>query len=292
VSSLLSNLADVERIITASFPCMHVRLQRPAAEGLRPAAGLWLGHCQGACGGRRRDLAGRVGARSGRARPWPPAACPARAPEAPAPQVPALNIFESSLRRGKFDANRKLSNGALMEFAKIYPMDAVYDTPEDVPEDVRAHLSFYGAVPSQRAHIECNEQSLSVSAGCLRLPDLHHWCCGRAHEPRSHSIEPEHGSGAEAGVRGAGAQVKSNKRYAAAADQGFTMKEVADAVAKDFGSVDVLVHSLANGPEVTKPLLETSRKARPCPAWSIAAPRRIRPLGVRTTQVEARRPHR
>ena len=51
-------------------------------------------------------------------------------------QVPALSIFESSLRRGKFDANRKLSNGSLLEFTNIYPMDAVYDTPEDVPEDV------------------------------------------------------------------------------------------------------------------------------------------------------------
>ena len=52
-------------------------------------------------------------------------------------QVPALNIFESSYKRGKFDASRKLSNGNLMEFAKVYPMDAVYDTPEEVPEEVR-----------------------------------------------------------------------------------------------------------------------------------------------------------
>ena len=55
--------------------------------------------------------------------------------------VPALNIFESSLRRGKFDESRKLSDGSLMEFAKIYPMDAVYDTPEDVPEEVGVHAS-------------------------------------------------------------------------------------------------------------------------------------------------------
>lgn len=52
------------------------------------------------------------------------------------PQVPALNIFESSFRRGKFDESRKLSNGKLMEFAHIYPMDAVFDTLEDVPEEV------------------------------------------------------------------------------------------------------------------------------------------------------------
>ena len=55
-------------------------------------------------------------------------------------QVPALSIFEGSLRRGKFDANRKLANGGMLEFTNIYPMDAVYDTPEDVPEDVS--LSF------------------------------------------------------------------------------------------------------------------------------------------------------
>lgn len=33
---------------------------------------------------------------------------------------------------------------------------------------------------------------------------------------------------------------------------------------KDFGKIDILVHSLANGPEVTKPLLETSRNVRAC----------------------------
>ncbi len=71
------------------------------------------------------------------------------------------------------------------------------------------------------------------------------------------------------------------------------MKEVADAVAKDFGSVDVLVHSLANGPEVTKPLLETSRKARPYRAGLMAAgamqaPRR--PPGMRSRVRARRRP--
>src|SRR5262249_5357204 len=35
---------------------------------------------------------------------------------------------------------------------------------------------------------------------------------------------------------------------------------VAKAIEKDFGKIDILVHSLANSPEVTKPLLETSRK--------------------------------
>jgi hypothetical protein len=51
-------------------------------------------------------------------------------------QVPALNIFETSFRRGKFDESRKLSNGGMLDFAHIYPMDAVFDTPDDVPEEV------------------------------------------------------------------------------------------------------------------------------------------------------------
>lgn len=33
-------------------------------------------------------------------------------------------------------------------------------------------------------------------------------------------------------------------------------------VKQDFGKIDIMVHSLANGPEVTKPLLETSRNVR------------------------------
>ncbi|XP_047966527.1 enoyl-[acyl-carrier-protein] reductase [NADH] 1, chloroplastic-like [Salvia hispanica] len=100
--------------------------------------------------------------------------------------VPALNIFETSLRRGKFDESRLLPDGSLMEITKVYPLDAVFDSPEDVPEDI-----------------------------------------------------------------------KTNKRYAGSSN--WTVKEVAESVKQDFGSIDILVHSLANGPEVTKPLLETSR---------------------------------
>ncbi|XP_042513665.1 enoyl-[acyl-carrier-protein] reductase [NADH], chloroplastic-like [Macadamia integrifolia] len=101
--------------------------------------------------------------------------------------VPALNIFETSLRRGKFDESRKLPDGSLMEITKVYPLDAVFDSPEDVPEDV-----------------------------------------------------------------------KMNKRYAGSPK--WTVQEVVESVKQDFGSIDILVHSLANGPEVSKPLLETSRK--------------------------------
>ncbi|MBY0529057.1 MAG: enoyl-[acyl-carrier-protein] reductase [Rhabdochlamydiaceae bacterium] len=52
-------------------------------------------------------------------------------------------------------------------------------------------------------------------------------------------------------------EIRTNKRYQDAAH--YTVSEVAAAVAKDFGKIDILVHALANGPEVKKPLLETSR---------------------------------
>ena len=100
--------------------------------------------------------------------------------------TPILKIFTQSWSMGKFDESRKLSNGKLMEYAKVYALDAMFDKPEDVPQDIR-----------------------------------------------------------------------ENKRYMDAA--GYTVSEVVAAVVKDFGHIDILVHSLANGPEVKKPLLETSR---------------------------------
>ncbi|GAB4822689.1 hypothetical protein N2152v2_009735 [Parachlorella kessleri] len=99
---------------------------------------------------------------------------------------PALSIFQTSMRQGKFDGSRKLLDGRMMEFAKIMPMDAVFDRREDVPEEVA-----------------------------------------------------------------------SNKRYAGIT--GWTVSETAEKVRSEWGRIDVLVHSLANGPEVKKPLLETSR---------------------------------
>jgi len=100
--------------------------------------------------------------------------------------TPILKIFTTSFTSGKFDASRKLSDGSMMEIKKIYALDASFDTPEDVPQDIL-----------------------------------------------------------------------ENKRYQAAS--GYTISEVAAQVEKDFGKIDILVHSLANGPEVKKPLLETSR---------------------------------
>jgi len=100
---------------------------------------------------------------------------------------PVYNILTKGLKGGKFDQSRTLSDGSLMEFEKIYPLDASFDTPEDIP-----------------------------------------------------------------------LEVKENRRYKDFS--GYTISETASAVEKDFGKIDILVHSLANGPEAKKPLLETSRE--------------------------------
>jgi enoyl-[acyl-carrier protein] reductase I len=100
--------------------------------------------------------------------------------------VPILKIFTTSLETGKFEESRICSNGEKLTFKKIYPLDASFDKPEDLPLDI-----------------------------------------------------------------------KENKRYQNIS--GFTVSEVAEAVKKDFGSIDILVHSLAGSPEIKKPLLETSR---------------------------------
>src|ERR1700748_3697075 len=52
---------------------------------------------------------------------------------------PALNIFMNLLDRGKMDEARRLSSGELLSFEKIYPLDAVYDTYDDIPDDVRTN---------------------------------------------------------------------------------------------------------------------------------------------------------
>src|SRR3982750_314815 len=101
---------------------------------------------------------------------------------------PALNIFNNLLERGKMDESRKMSNGELLKFEKIYPLDAAYDTVAEAPEDIR-----------------------------------------------------------------------NNKRYKDTGD--FSIEGLARRIESDFGSnsLDIAIHSLANGPDVKKPLLETSR---------------------------------
>ncbi|MDA0327883.1 MAG: enoyl-[acyl-carrier-protein] reductase [Gemmatimonadetes bacterium] len=99
---------------------------------------------------------------------------------------PTLRIFTKSLERGKLDTS--LPDGGEIRFERIYPLDAVFDNDEDVPEDVR-----------------------------------------------------------------------SDKRYVDLT--GYTIQGVADQLRADFGDncLDIVVHSLANGPEVKNDLLDTSR---------------------------------
>ena len=56
------------------------------------------------------------------------------------------------------------------------------------------------------------------------------------------------------------ADIRDNKRYRERGD--FSIKGLADSLTKDWGApcLDILVHSLANGPEVKNPLLQTSRR--------------------------------
>lgn len=56
------------------------------------------------------------------------------------------------------------------------------------------------------------------------------------------------------------AEIRENRRYKDHDD--FSIQGVADKLVKDFGDkpLDIVVHSFANGPEVKKPLIQTSRK--------------------------------
>jgi len=85
-------------------------------------------------------------------------------------------------------AGLRVNDGSLLQFERIYPLDAAYDKLEDAPEDVR-----------------------------------------------------------------------TNRRYAGIGD--FSVAGLVQRLKADFGDtpLDIVVHSLANGPEVKKPLLETSR---------------------------------
>jgi enoyl-[acyl-carrier protein] reductase I len=101
---------------------------------------------------------------------------------------PALNIFMNLLERGKMDESRRLSSGGMLTFEKIYPLDAAFDTFDQMPEELQ-----------------------------------------------------------------------TNKRYKDVGDP--SIDGLARRLVEDFGEkpLDIVVHSLANGPEVKKPLLETSR---------------------------------
>jgi enoyl-[acyl-carrier protein] reductase I len=101
---------------------------------------------------------------------------------------PALNIFRTLIERGKLDESRRLSDGSLLQFERIYPLDAAFDTLDDAP-----------------------------------------------------------------------AELRESKRYKDIGD--FSIEGLARRISDDFGpgGLDVVVHSLANGPEVRKALIDTTR---------------------------------
>jgi enoyl-[acyl-carrier protein] reductase I len=102
---------------------------------------------------------------------------------------PALGIFTKLLERGKMDESMRLGDGRKLEFERIYPLDAAFDTLDEAPTEIR-----------------------------------------------------------------------QNKRYKDVGD--FSIQGMASRVRADFGdsSLDVVVHSLANAPEVKSPLVDTSRQ--------------------------------
>ncbi|MDH3728350.1 MAG: NADH-specific enoyl-ACP reductase, partial [Myxococcales bacterium] len=55
---------------------------------------------------------------------------------------PALGILEALLRRGKLDEARRLPGGGMLEFEAIYPLDAEYDSLEEVPAELRAEKRY------------------------------------------------------------------------------------------------------------------------------------------------------
>jgi enoyl-[acyl-carrier protein] reductase I len=101
---------------------------------------------------------------------------------------PALGIFENMLERGKIADSLALGDGRRLEFERIYPLDAAFDTLEEAPADIR-----------------------------------------------------------------------ENKRYRERGD--FSVSGAVSRFRSDFGDagLDIVVHSLANGPEVRNALVDTSR---------------------------------
>lgn len=55
---------------------------------------------------------------------------------------PAMNIFETLIRRGKIDASLMLSDGRKMEFERVIALDAEYDLLEDAPEAIRENRRY------------------------------------------------------------------------------------------------------------------------------------------------------
>ena len=102
---------------------------------------------------------------------------------------PALGIFTKLLERGKMEESMRLSDGRKLEFERIYPLDAAFDSLAEAP-----------------------------------------------------------------------AEIRENKRYKEVGD--FSIQGMAQRIKADFGdsALDLVIHSLANAPEVKSPLVDTSRQ--------------------------------
>jgi enoyl-[acyl-carrier protein] reductase I len=57
-------------------------------------------------------------------------------------------MFEMGMERGQFDEDMKLSDGSSMKISKVYPLDAVFDTAESVPEKVASIYMCIKPTPS------------------------------------------------------------------------------------------------------------------------------------------------
>src|SRR5215213_8247940 len=55
---------------------------------------------------------------------------------------PALNIFRNLLERGKMDEARRMGDGRMLEFERIYPLDAAFDTLDDAPAELRENKRY------------------------------------------------------------------------------------------------------------------------------------------------------
>lgn len=57
---------------------------------------------------------------------------------------PALGVFQKLLEWGRLDEARKLERGGTLDFDRVYPLDAAFDTLTDAPEDVRSNMKYEG----------------------------------------------------------------------------------------------------------------------------------------------------
>ena len=81
---------------------------------------------------------------------------------------PALGIFEKLLERGKLDESMTLANGTRMTFEGIFPLDAAFDSWEDVPEEIRENKRYRERGDFTIAGLAANLQS-RFGAPCLDI---------------------------------------------------------------------------------------------------------------------------